>query len=56
MQMFVYPESRAQFVELLSRSGLLEDLRACTDGSGGLQALDFWSYSSSLDRITDLGR
>lgn len=47
MSYFVYPDSRAQFVDLLGRAGLLPDLHAGFGMSDldSLQILDFWSYT-----------
>lgn len=54
LQSFVYPESRAQFVELLAQAGLLVDLQTTPGSPGPLAMLDFWSYASSLDKLPKL--
>jgi hypothetical protein len=50
--LFVYPDSRTHFVELISQAGLLPDL---TDGLGpsgiSTSILDFWSSSQSVLRL-----
>ncbi|KAI6047639.1 hypothetical protein EDC04DRAFT_2918939 [Pisolithus marmoratus] len=48
VRMFVFPDSRAQFFELLGRAGLRDDLIAmeCMHP----EAVDFWSYASSFNR------
>ncbi|TCD71527.1 hypothetical protein EIP91_008908 [Steccherinum ochraceum] len=53
LQSFVYPDSRAQFVELLASAALLPDLQT-TPGSPSPLAMDFWSYASSLDKLSKL--
>ncbi|KAI1797888.1 hypothetical protein LXA43DRAFT_982497 [Ganoderma leucocontextum] len=49
--LFVYPESRAKFLFLLGRVGLLPEIRAGlgVSDSYSVQVLDFWSYSYTKD-------
>ena len=44
--MFVYPESRAEFLELLARAHLLPTLNV-----GLSDEIDFWSYVNDLERV-----
>jgi hypothetical protein len=44
MHLFVYPDSRAQFLALLARAGVLP---AVADGALADMA-DFWSYTHAL--------
>ena len=53
LALFVYPDSRAQFVEMLRRAGLLSELKASLGVSASKQALEFWSYSSGIDGLDD---
>ncbi|TBU48329.1 hypothetical protein BD309DRAFT_987385 [Dichomitus squalens] len=48
LSLFVYPDSRAQFISLLAKAGLLQDLRAGLGISDSMQFLDFWSYTKDL--------
>ncbi|KAI0724562.1 hypothetical protein C8T65DRAFT_563506 [Cerioporus squamosus] len=48
LALFIYPESRAKFLSLLGRAGLLSDLRAGIGASDSAQILDFWSYTQDL--------
>ncbi|KAI0778194.1 hypothetical protein BD413DRAFT_684120 [Trametes elegans] len=47
--MFVYPESRAKFLEYLRRVGLLPELQAGLGAPESVRALDFWSYTQDLE-------
>ncbi|PCH33640.1 hypothetical protein WOLCODRAFT_160226 [Wolfiporia cocos MD-104 SS10] len=42
---FVYPDSRAQFLEILDAAGLLNELRSSIGYSDSVDVLDFWSYA-----------
>ncbi|KIK93744.1 hypothetical protein PAXRUDRAFT_83431, partial [Paxillus rubicundulus Ve08.2h10] len=44
LQSFVFPDSRAQFIDLVKRAGLTGDAGHALTTSG----LDFWSYSTGL--------
>ncbi|RPD62932.1 hypothetical protein L226DRAFT_607651 [Lentinus tigrinus ALCF2SS1-7] len=48
LTLFVYPDSRAKFLSLLGRAGLLPDLRAGICAPDSVQILDFWSYTHDL--------
>lgn len=54
--MFVYPDSRTQFIQLLVQADLLSVLELSPSTAGGLSAsssmLDFWSSSQSLQYIS----
>jgi len=52
LRSFVYPDSRAQFVELLGENGLSSHLLGGNISSS--QIVDFWSYSSSLDNLSQV--
>ncbi|KAH8100722.1 hypothetical protein BXZ70DRAFT_1008210 [Cristinia sonorae] len=54
LQSFVYPDSRAQFVELLAQVGLLPELQTNPGSPGPLAMLEFWSYASSMDKLPTL--
>jgi len=45
---FVFPDSRAQFLELVRRAGLAEDLETCLGHSLSVVDVDFCSYADSL--------
>ncbi|KAI0335264.1 hypothetical protein GY45DRAFT_1317193 [Cubamyces sp. BRFM 1775] len=49
---FVYPDSRAKFLQLLAQAGLLAELRAGMGASESVRALDFWSYTQDLEDIS----
>ncbi|KAJ3575628.1 hypothetical protein NP233_g963 [Leucocoprinus birnbaumii] len=49
LQMFVYPDSRAQFLKLLGRAGLLADLSVSIGPDFSTSELEFWSYTNGLD-------
>ncbi|KAF8846380.1 hypothetical protein BDN67DRAFT_961102 [Paxillus ammoniavirescens] len=49
LQSFVFPDSRAQFIDLVKRAGLTGDAGHALTTSG----LDFWSYSSGLETFLD---
>jgi len=48
LQSFVFPDTRAQFLELLNIVGLLEALLMSLPPSGYHAVVDFWSYVSDL--------
>ncbi|THH16898.1 hypothetical protein EW146_g3828 [Bondarzewia mesenterica] len=48
LNFFIYPESRAQFLGLARKAGLLTDLGPASV-SLSTQAVDFWSYTRSFD-------
>ncbi|TFY69244.1 hypothetical protein EVJ58_g513, partial [Rhodofomes roseus] len=45
LRTFVFPDSRAQFVEILDAADLLGELKAGMGVSDQAQVLDFWSYA-----------
>ncbi|OJT15833.1 Meiotically up-regulated gene 65 protein [Trametes pubescens] len=49
LEAFVYPDSRAQFLQYLRRVGLLAEFRAGLGTSESARAVDFWSYTQDLD-------
>ncbi|KAH9898392.1 hypothetical protein C8Q73DRAFT_684699 [Cubamyces lactineus] len=53
MGMFVYPDSRAQFLQLLGQAGLLAELRTGMGASESARALDFWSYTQDLEDVSN---
>jgi len=50
LHLYVFPESRVQFLKLLGQAGLLPELNADL-GIGFGSELDFWSYSSGLGEV-----
>ncbi|RDX55853.1 hypothetical protein OH76DRAFT_1396203 [Lentinus brumalis] len=49
LTLFIYPDSRANFLSLLARAGLLADARAGIGASDSARILDFWSYTQNLE-------
>jgi hypothetical protein len=49
LHLFIFPESRAQFLKLLGQAGLLLSLNLSLDS--GMTELDFWSYASGLAEL-----
>lgn len=50
LRSFVYPDSRAQFLNLVKRAGLARELRqSLADGFSSTE-VDFWSYSKDLGK------
>lgn len=54
LQSFMFPDSRAQFLEMMARVGLLPELEATNDALGA-EMTDFWSYSCNLGSLSTLG-
>ncbi|KAG1864206.1 hypothetical protein DFJ58DRAFT_205262 [Suillus subalutaceus] len=53
LRSFVFPDSRAQFVNLVKRAGLARELgRSLGDGFSSTE-VDFWSYSKGLGKVLD---
>ncbi|KAF8140262.1 hypothetical protein EV363DRAFT_1500514 [Boletus edulis] len=48
LRSFVFPDSRAQFVDLVRRSGLVKDLENCLGRAFSSADVDFWSYAQML--------
>jgi len=48
LQLFVYPDSRVQFLKLLGRAGLLPDLAVSIGSDFNASEVEFWSYTSGL--------
>jgi hypothetical protein len=48
LQIFVYPESRVQFIKLLGKADLLSDLGVSIGPNFTASEVDFWSYTSGL--------
>lgn len=53
LRSFVYPDSRAQFLEILDTANLLAELKVGMGVSESAQILDFWSYEHRLEGIGD---
>ncbi|KAF9229280.1 hypothetical protein BS17DRAFT_812030 [Gyrodon lividus] len=53
LQSFVFPDSRAQFIDLVQRAGLTEDAEGGLRHTFSTSDLDFWSYSSGLGKLLD---
>ncbi|KXN90026.1 hypothetical protein AN958_05031 [Leucoagaricus sp. SymC.cos] len=49
LQIFVYPDSRVQFLRLLGKAGLLPDLRINIGSDFNTSEVEFWSYTSDLE-------
>lgn len=54
LQSFIFPDSRAQFLELLGRSGLLPEMNVSLGVGWSAADIDFWSYASGLDKTVAL--
>lgn len=54
--MFVYPDSRTRFLELLARSGLISELNVGSSLSSSLSMVEFWSTSQSLKNLVATGQ
>lgn len=53
LRSFVFPDSRAQFIDLVKRAGVAHELgRSLGDGFSSTE-VDFWSYSKGLGKILD---
>ncbi|KAG1833806.1 hypothetical protein EV424DRAFT_1364115 [Suillus variegatus] len=53
LRLFVFPDSRAQFIDLVKRAGLAHELvRSLGDGFSSTE-VDFWSYSKGLGKVID---
>jgi hypothetical protein len=50
LRSFIYPDSRAQFLELLGYSGLLPEMNVALGIGWSATDIDFWSYASGLDK------
>ena len=48
LRLFVFPESRAQFLKLLGQAGMLPELNVELGIGFGSTEIDFWSYASGL--------
>ncbi|KIJ68455.1 hypothetical protein HYDPIDRAFT_24727 [Hydnomerulius pinastri MD-312] len=53
LRSFVFPDSRAQFIELVKRAGLAKDADNGLGQTFSAPEVDFWSYSSGLDKLLD---
>jgi hypothetical protein len=49
LRSFIYPDSRAKFLELLGHSGLLPEMNVALGIGWSSTEIDFWSYVSGLD-------
>lgn len=53
LRSFVFPDSRAQIIDLVQRAGLARELgRSLGEGFSSTE-VDFWSYSKGLDKVLD---
>ena len=52
LHLFVFPESRAQFLKLLGQAGLLPEVNIGLGVGFGASEIDFWSYASGLDEVS----
>ncbi|KAI6136636.1 hypothetical protein F5141DRAFT_1208961 [Pisolithus sp. B1] len=52
IRMFIFPESRAQFLELLRRAGLSEDLSRM-DHDTYPEVVGFWSYAGGFKKLPE---
>jgi len=50
LRSFIYPDSRAQFLELLGHSGILPEMNIGLGIGWSATDIDFWSYASGLDK------
>lgn len=50
LRSFIYPDSRAQFLELLGFTGLLPEMNVGLGIGWSTTDIDFWSYASGLDK------
>jgi len=50
LRSFIYPDSRAQFLELLGHSGILPEMNVGLGIGWSATDIDFWSYASGLDK------
>ncbi|KAH7911204.1 hypothetical protein BJ138DRAFT_1240107 [Hygrophoropsis aurantiaca] len=54
LRSFIFPDSRARFLDLLEHAGLLDTLEIGLSNSGeSTSKVDFWSYGSGLVKILD---
>ncbi|KZT02714.1 uncharacterized protein LAESUDRAFT_744906 [Laetiporus sulphureus 93-53] len=54
LRAFVYPDSRARFLELVERAGMRGELEAALGVEDGVRAVDFWSYQHQIETREDL--
>ncbi|KZP31343.1 hypothetical protein FIBSPDRAFT_849833 [Athelia psychrophila] len=50
---FIYPDSRAKFLELLGHAGLLPEMNVPLGIGWSAADIDFWSYASGLDQTVE---
>jgi hypothetical protein len=48
---FVFPDSRAQFADLVRSAGLAKELENCLGRAFSAADVDFWSYADNLDTL-----
>jgi len=51
LHLFVFPESRVQFLKILGQAGLLPELNVSLGMGFGSSEIDFWSYASGLGDV-----
>lgn len=49
LHLYVFPDSRAQFLKLLGQAGMLPELNTGLGLGFGATEVDFWSYASTWD-------
>jgi hypothetical protein len=53
LRTFIYPESRARFLELLGHADLLPELNVGLGIGWSASEVDFWSYASEIGEIRE---
>jgi hypothetical protein len=53
LRSFVFPDSRAQIINLVKRAGLARELGQSLGDGFPSTDVDFWSYSKGLDKVLD---
>ncbi|KAF8168093.1 hypothetical protein B0H34DRAFT_45161 [Crassisporium funariophilum] len=56
LHLFVFPESRVQFLTLLGQAGLLPELNVGLGIGFGSTEIDFWSYASGLGNVSGIDK
>jgi hypothetical protein len=54
LHLFIFPDSRAQFITLLDRAGLLPELNKKLGWAAS--EVDFWSYVNGLEAVREDAR
>jgi len=53
LRSFIFPESRAQFITLLERAGLLQELNSQLGLPWSTSEVDFWSYINGVKVVDE---